>query len=197
MADENIRLRRVATGRGGFLVVPSAPRRLRDPNAVFLEKANTIPPLTPSRHFADSAEMTQRADNGHPAGQRPLWPERLLLDPTAETLFAVRKRQISSHRCLVSRDRFLYRLRIETLRIETRKGREWERGPQAAYRRLRKQSSVSSWAGSGSGSLARREERLLSGFKRDWHIAALMGLIAMFATREGFCERLRDDCNAV
>jgi len=49
-----VHLLRVDSGRSGFLTIPCAPRRLPDPNAVFFEKAKTIPHLTPERAMANS-----------------------------------------------------------------------------------------------------------------------------------------------
>jgi hypothetical protein len=43
----------VASCRDGFLPQPSEPWRLQDPNAVFFEKADTIPHLTQSRHHSE------------------------------------------------------------------------------------------------------------------------------------------------
>ena len=50
----------VATGRAGFLAIPCAQRRLRDPNAAFFENAKTIPPLTRRRLLGHEALLVDR-----------------------------------------------------------------------------------------------------------------------------------------
>jgi hypothetical protein len=45
-----MRLLAVESGHAGFLTIPCAPRQLSDLNAVFSEKAKTIPPLTRRQH---------------------------------------------------------------------------------------------------------------------------------------------------
>jgi len=76
-----VHLLRVGSRRAGFLAIPCSSSRLRDPNAAFSEKANTIPHLTQTGCREDQghrgAPLARCRESGSDVGRRRQAPKQL------------------------------------------------------------------------------------------------------------------------